>query len=199
MMDVNKVDRLFQEKLHGYEVKPEEDSWLEVKKQLAPKRYRAVSYWVAATVSFLILSFSLFWSGLDVVEEHQQMAINIDHPDKQEIFNWMIRKTEKSGVSESKPGLRAGKESGMATILSPEKEKQAQIEILEVAKKRAFAKQANLAELKPLAFGNKDLRPIDEKESQIRITYIASEEQNLQKTTQPNTFKRLLTFAGKIS
>ncbi len=199
-MGLNKIDRLFEERLRNYEVGPSEDAWSHLKGRIGKKQGRSKGgYWLVAASFSLIMSCYWLFLGKDGQEgEVGPYASDVLYPDTPSMFDWEQEKwviTQAAGEN----GLTTKSGSDVNTV-NRHFEERILMEPLIIKSKglEATVAKIDLPSVAPEALSTLKKESVSAK---IKITYIATQQKPLETTNDPgpNTFKRLLSFAGKIT
>ncbi|MEQ9403056.1 MAG: hypothetical protein RIM99_05680 [Cyclobacteriaceae bacterium] len=206
-MDQQKIDQLFREKLDSFEVAPSAGAWSKVEKKITTERNPVKFYWIAASVSLLIITW-VVWPQ-ESVNDLTPIASEINHPVqiegpelllpqapvitkkeerlvvakvmKQPAAQLVANTTEagsKEAMEESIPELNIENAVVNTETMQPEVLKQPELEKLET--------------FEPAAGFETDL-------SKVKITYISSATEKRQAPDSVSGIKKLFAIAGKLS
>ncbi len=205
-MDQKRIDRLFREKLNSYEAVPSSSSWDEVKKQIDSKNSTPIYYWVAASITLLIVSWVLWPKG--TVHDLTPIASAVNQPSMQKALDWSIpepEKVEKSVATETTQPVMVEPDPATSLVAeektqSLEAEQPEEILPLELESKTAVA-EANVeqTDIDEVLSTEEALIKVDI--TKIKITYIASStpKEKPQEVDSLKGFKKFIAFAGKLS
>lgn len=218
-MDQQKIDRLFREKLDTYEVLPSGEAWTKVEKQIGAHRSSAKFYWIAASISLIIIGW-IIWPK-EEIRDFRPIASEVNHPTVQEGIQWSIPAVEsvsqfahvEESVVEPTPATTAAQETPVKQLVAQEDAIQDDVvmkqdptigeeapvlleEILVDSSATRVALEIPLEQ--PAMELDEDLS--DEIDyTQIKITYIAGEAEKVDKKDSVGGFKKIIAFAGKLS
>jgi len=202
-MDQNNIDRFFREKLDGNEVLPSSKAWNEVEKQIGGKKKPVVLYWVAATISLLLISW-IVWP--EYKASIQGIASGeFDHP------IW---------VKKASPGMPIAASLSPKRTSDPGKETMTLVQKNQIAKETVDIKKTVVSEeiikkvsLEESIAKEETVPPPQEVEeievvpskvepiySKVKITYIASNKNVGEEAKADSTgaLKKLIAFTDKI-
>lgn len=206
-MDHQNIDRLFREKLDGYEVKPSTLSWSQVEKQIRPSQSQTI-YWVAASVSILFISW-LVWplqselNDTPILSEVNypapEMFTDLESPVAIELNEIeVIKKPLFKSVDKQSQNSFLANNNNVAPVI--EKEESEDVTLLE---NKTFVAMEELET--PALEEMIEMETVTPKEEfrAIKITYIASSQSEPTSTVdQPNdstgVLKKFIAFADRI-
>lgn len=208
-MDQHNIDRLFREKLGGKEVTPSPKAWSEVEKQIGGNK-KPVIYWVAASVSLLIISWFAWpehqanFTGIasqeinhPVLIENPEMEapVAIDLTDKK---NTITSLAKANGTIKAQPTQfvaadpKASEEIKEEDNLPMEIDKKSMVAIeeIEILPSEELEKVPESIETEKASIGA------------VKITYIASNDSKVEskepKSDSTGVLKKFLAFTDKL-
>ncbi|WP_425392629.1 hypothetical protein [Ekhidna sp.] len=205
-MDQQNIDRLFREKLDQLEVTPSSNAWSQVEKQIRPQK-TPVIYWVAASVSLLLISWMVWPEAPSQTQSFSPIASGIDHPVQSEMPEFVIPTIKDRKKEEVQKQIKALQKR------QPVQPQFAKNEPQEVLKDPVVEMPVIDVESKTMVaiedVDNPDIlegvKGTVEKPAfrQVKITYIASSSSadasaSTQKTDSTGVIKKFIAFAEKI-
>jgi hypothetical protein len=202
-MDQQNIDRLFREKMNQLEVRPSSDAWSQVEKQIRPKK-TPVIYWVAASVSLLLISW-IAWPETSS-QNFTPLASEINHPVQPTTPEFIVPVVEDTEKSEDKPlkGMKKTQVQKQFAINSQEEPKNViidEVPVMEVESKTMVATE----EIEEPKILDEVIEQVAQPEFRaVKITYIASSsdengnKENIQKADSTTALKKFIAFAEKI-
>ncbi|WP_421764445.1 hypothetical protein [Ekhidna sp.] len=201
-MDQQNIDRLFREKLDHLEVTPTANAWSQVEKQIRQKK-TPVIYWVAASVSLLLISW-IVWPSFQN-QAFTPIAGEVSHPVYQGAPEFVVPVLEQNNKKEEKakpvqvqrdviPPTQFAKNKA-----SKEQEIMEELPLVEVDSKTTVAE----AEIEKPLIIDEVIEQLNKPEFRaVKITYIASAGNNsstqVQKSDSTGALKKFIAFAEKI-
>ncbi|WP_420317982.1 hypothetical protein [Ekhidna sp.] len=205
-MDQQNIDRLFREKLDQMEVTPSSKSWSQVEKQIRPKK-TPVLYWVAASISLLIMSWFVWSDRPSQTETFNPIASEVNHPLPSRTPEFIVPVVK---AEDKKPVIKKSPEPRKESTIQPQfaensekatnEDKLEELPILEVESKTMVAtedvEKPEILENVKESINKPEFRT-------VKITYIASSnnnsvQANTEKTDSTGVLKKFIAFAEKI-
>lgn len=227
-MDQQKIDRLFREKLDGFEASPSPQAWSEVERRIGAKKSTSTFYWIAASISAIIVSW-IVWPT-QPANPAGEIAGDVNHPAIQATPNWEIpvlanSQNEEKSVEEenAQPQVTTQSTTSLVAQVPARDDQEEQVELIEneatpnieletqntVAVVDEFIPNPLVDEvdMNPIEdatpTSNEASDPIKIDLSKVKITYIAANaaDTNEQKQEKDSVgaLKKFIAFAGKIS
>lgn len=210
-MDQQKIDRLFREKLDGYESAPSTDAWAQVEAQIGTGKKPIVLYWVAAAVSILAISW-VVWPREAPIDS-TPIASEVNHPLRREApqFTVPLVAVESPKKQKSTPTNNIQHSTQLVAqelnSTTPDKKvEEASMPLIEMDTKEVVAvAELERPEIQELPTNMEPESVIEEPLkfdlSKVKITYIASEAkaEKTQEADSVGGIKKLFAIAGKIS
>lgn len=208
-MNQQNIDRLFREKLGGFEAVPSPNAWSQVEKRIGTKKTPLI-YWVAASITLLIAGWMLMMNNYTPDHAGAFISSNVDHPPAQKFYPFdlpeavAIRKEEANSPKRNATQVTTAS-THLVTVPSA---KEAPTDAIpEVENKTMMAMEALDAQpMDPVKMNVE--KTIDEGDHEsthtIKIIYIASSrnqiptDQTIAKNDSISVLEKFLALADKI-
>ena len=205
-MDQQNIDRLFREKLGQMEIKPSANAWSKVEKQIRPNKTPMI-YWVAASVSLLLISWIL-WPEVTTEQQFTQIASEVNAPTQVDMPEFVMPAIDKKDDEKPKEDRTIPvRKRPLQTQFASNKQEAPKMEKVEeqmsVIEAEAKTMVASVEIDAPETLEGAIEEPNRTEYKAIKITYIASAsgsetKEDIQKSDSTGVLKKFIAFAEKI-